>query len=641
MWRYATEAAGALAAAFLIVAPAAALELLETPSLLAGVDRGTLPPVARRLPSEPLVVDLAARGRTFGRHGGTIVTLAPRARDIRFVSTFAYARLVGYDEGLRLGPDLLARVDNEGDRVFTLHLRPGHRWSDGHPFTAEDFRYFWEDVALNRDLSPAGPPDFLLAEGRPPRFEVLDERTVRFSWDAPNPRFLPTLAGPRDPYIYRPAHYLKRFHAAHADAAALTEAARRQKLASWAALHNRLDDMNEQSNPDLPTLQAWRVTTPAPSSRFVFERNPYYHRVDARGRQLPYVDKVVVDVAAAGLIAAKGNAGEADLLARGLSILDVPVLKEGERARGYRTLLWRNARGSELALYPNLNVADPVWRALNRDARFRRALSLGIDRRTLNNALFFGLGVEGANTVIEGTTFAEAELRAAYAAYDPREARRLLDAVGLDRREGSGTRLLPDGRPLEIVVETDGDAPLLVDGLTLIAEFWREIGIRLLVKPQDRTVLRNRIYGGLTVLSAGPGLDNAMPTALMPPVELAPLRQDTWSWPKWGQHAETKGASGEPIDMPEAKALRDLFNRWATGSDETAKAEAWRALLANHAENVWSIGTVAGAPHPVLVRAGLENLPARADWAWEPTAFLGVYRLDELHWNRAPGGPPS
>jgi peptide/nickel transport system substrate-binding protein len=549
---------------------------------------------------------------------------------------------VGYDAGQRLAPDLLARLDNEGDRVFTLHLRPGHRWSDGHPFSAEDFRYFWEDVAGHRDLSPAGPPEFMMAGGRLPRFEVLDERTVRYSWDVPNPRFLPALAAPRDPYIYRPAHYLKRFHGRYADRDALAQAAKRQKLSSWAALHNRLDDLNEQSNPDLPTLQPWRVTNAAPAARFVFERNPFYHRVDARGRQLPYVDKVMVDVAAAGLMAAKANAGEADLLARGLSILDVPVLKEGERARGYRTLLWRNARGSEITLYPNLNAADPVWRALNRDVRFRRALSLGIDRRTLNNALFFGLGVEGANTVIEGSALAAPGLREAHSTYDPRAAARLLDEVGLDRRDGSGTRLLPDGRPLELVVETDGDTPLVVDGLTLIGEFWREIGIRLLVKPQDRTVLRNRVYGGLTVLSAGPGLDNAMPTPAMAPVELAPLRQDTWSWPKWGQFSETKGASGEAIDLAEAKALKELYYRWARSGDEAGKAEAWRGLLANHAENLWTIGTVAGAPHPVVVRENLVNLPRRADYAWEPTAFLGVYRIDELFWARPAGdGRPS
>ena len=128
--------------------------------------------------------------------------------------------------------------------------------------------------------------------------------------------------------------------------------------------------MNEQSNPDLPTLQAWRVTNAAPANRFTFERNPFYHRVDAAGHQLPYVDRIIMDVAAGGLLAAKANAGEADLLFRGLTMADIPILKEGERFRGYKTHLWPNARGTELALYPSLNAADPVWRA----AQPRRAL---------------------------------------------------------------------------------------------------------------------------------------------------------------------------------------------------------------------------------------------------------------------------
>ncbi len=153
---------------------------------------------AAGLPEEPLVVDPAARGRRLGRAGGDLVTLVAKPRDIRYISAYSYTRLVGYDDALALRPDLLARFDNDGDRVYTLVLRRGHRWSDGAPFTAEDFRYWWEDVANNRDLSPSGPPEFMMVDGQSPRFEVVDPLTVRFAWDKPNPRFLPELASPRD-----------------------------------------------------------------------------------------------------------------------------------------------------------------------------------------------------------------------------------------------------------------------------------------------------------------------------------------------------------------------------------------------------------------------------------------------------------
>ncbi len=629
-------AAIALVGWLALAAPASAIEYRETPGLLPAVAEGRLPPVAERLPRQPDVADLTARGRAVGRHGGEVVTLVARARDIRYISPASYARLVGYDEKLNLKADLLAGFEVEGQRVFTFRLRDGHRWSDGAPFTAEDFRYWWEDVANSKDLSPAGPPDFMIVEGQPPRFEVVDPLTVRFTWDKPNPRFLPQLAQPRDPFIYRPAHYLKPFHARYNDRNRLDTIARGQKLKSWAAMHNRMDDMFENSNPDLPTLQPWRVTNAAPATRFVFERNPFFHRVDEAGQQLPYLDRIVCDVATGSLMAAKANAGEADFLARGLSMTDIPILKEGEKAKGYRTLLWPMARGSEIALYPNLNTKDQVWRALNRDVRFRRALSLAIDRHTLNNALLFGLGVEGNSTVMEGSALSAPDLRTRHATYDPAEASRLLDAVGLTKRDGNGIRLLSDGRPAEIVVEVDGEAAMMVDGLELIGEFWREVGVKLFIKPQERSILRNRSYSGLTVMVAHSGLDNAIPTAIMPPKELAPVQQDHYAWPAWGQHVETHGSRGEAVDDPAAQRLIALFRQWETSAEVGSQEAAWREMLSIHADQQFVIGTIAGAIQPIVIKDKLRNLPEKALYSWEPTSMVGIYRIDEVFWD---GGP--
>jgi peptide/nickel transport system substrate-binding protein len=624
------------AALSLLPLPSSAQDSNEPPFLSEKVSKKELPPLAERIPKTPLVVHPPG-----GQYGGDIITLVPRPRDIRYISTYAYTRLVGYDRQLQLQPDLIEKFENEDDRVYTFTLREGHRWSDGSPFTAEDFRYYWEDVAQNQDLSPAGPPEFMMADGKLPRFEVIDERTVRYSWDKPNPRFLPQLAGPLDPGIYRASNYLKKFHGKYADKAALEEQAKKNKLKNWAALHNRLDDMKEQTNPDLPTLQPWRVTNTAPATRFIFERNPFYHRVDDQGRQLPYVDRLIMDVAASGLFAAKANAGETDLLFRGLSMNDAPILKAGEKMKGYKTLLWPYARGTELGLYPNLNTTDPVWRALNRDIRYRRALSLGIDRKTLNNALLFGLGVVGNNMVVDESPLFSPELRTLNAEYNPAEASRLLDEIGLTKRNGAGIRLLPDGRELEIIVETDGESTLVVDGLTLIGEFWREIGVRLFVKPQDRTVLRNRSFAGLTVMVAAPGFDNAIPTAIMPPTEYAPMRQDNYAWPKWGQYVETKGKNGEAVDIPEAKRLLELYETWMNTGNRDVQREAWREMLRNHAENQWVIGTISGALQPIVVRDGLHGLPAKALYSWEPTGMIGIYRPDEIYWNKAAGKEAS
>lgn len=585
------------------------------------------------LPEEPLVYDPRMEGGEIGVPGGRIVTLAPRARDIRYLSTMSYTRLVGYDRQLRLKPDLLRAVDIEEGRRFTFHLRAGHRWSDGAPFTAEDFRYWWEDVALHAEINPAGPPQFMLAQGKPPVFEMLDEQRVRYTWDAPNPRFLPALAGPRDALIYAPAHYMGDFHIRHADAEALAARVAAAGARSWAALHNRQDGMGDDANPDMPTVYPWRVVTRGPANRFIFTRNPHYHRVDPTGQQLPYVDEIVIDIAAPGLFAAKANAGETDLMSRGLVMADIPVLKQGERAHGYQTLTWPIARGSEVALYPNLTTLDPVWRTLNRDVRFRRALSLGIDRRTLNNALFFGLGTEGNNTVREGSALFEPHYRSQYAQYDPAQASALLDEVGLAARGAGGVRKLGDGRTLEIVVEVEGDSAVAVDALQLITEFWRDIGINLFIKPQDRTVLRNRAYSGLPVMIAAPGLENAMPTGEMPPTGLAPVFQDNYAWPRWGQYIETGGKVGEACDMEMPRRLLSLYEDWLIQTDSAHRERIWHAMLGLHADEQWIIGTVAGALQPIVVRNGLRNLPEEAVYSWEPTALFGLYRMDALFWD--------
>ncbi|HRJ69412.1 MAG TPA: ABC transporter substrate-binding protein [Beijerinckiaceae bacterium] len=622
-----------VAAAFLAmtaVASAADIRLIDPPFFKERVEKQQLPEIAQRVPKQPLVADLEARGRVPGRHGGDIRTLVSAVRDLRYVTVYGYTRLIGYTEKLELKPDLLADIEIEGGRVFTLTLREGHRWSDGKPFTTEDFRYYWEDMANDKSIAPAGPPEVYFVDGQLPKFEVLDERRVRFTWSKPNERLLPFWAQPGKVFSYAPAHYLKQFHAKYTPEADLKKRIADAKVRSWAALHNRMDDPYENGNVDMPVLGPWRVLTKGPASRYVFERNPYYHRIDREGRQLPYVDRILVDIAAGGLIAAKANAGETDLQGRGLSMVDAGVLKEGEKLNGYRTLLWPNARGSAYALYPNLNTADPEFKKLNRDLRWRRALSHAIDRRMLNNALLFGLGREVGNTVEpQSPLYSEAAAKM-HMAYDPALANRLLDEIGLTQRDSLGFRLLPDGRRLELLVELNGGDGDMLDALQLIAETWADIGIKLIAKPQDRSILRKRSYSGQTVMVMSTGLDNAVPTADMPPIELAPAVQDNYAWPMWGQHVETKGKSGEPADIPAAKALLDDYTAWRSTNDPAQKTAIWKRMIENYAANLWTIGTVSGELQPVVVSKKLRNVPDKAVFAWEPMALFGVHRIDEF-----------
>jgi peptide/nickel transport system substrate-binding protein len=306
------------------------------------------------------------------------------------------------------------------------------------------------------------------------------------------------------------------------------------------------------------------------------------------------------------------------------------VLKEGEAGDKYTTLLWEYGRGSAYALYPNLNTNDAVWRALNRDLRYRKALSAAIDRRILNNALLFGLGVEGNNTVLAASPLYDEKYRTLNAQFDPALAERLLDEIGLTQRDSVGIRKLPDGRLLEIIVEVDGEAADIVDALQLVTEMWRDVGVKLFVKPQDRTILRQRSYSGLTVMVASGGLDNALPTPEMPPTEIAPVRQDNYSWPKWGQWVETQGKSGEEPDLEPARRLISLYKEWLRSSNQEESARIWSEMLTIHAEQQFSIGTVSGEIQPVVVSRRMRNVPEKAVFSYDPTALMGIYRIEEL-----------
>jgi peptide/nickel transport system substrate-binding protein len=486
-------------------------------------------------------------------------------------------------------------------------------------------------VANNRELSPSGPPRDMLVDGEPPKFEVLNETTVRYTWAKPNPHFLPRMAGASPLFIFRPAHYLKQFHKKYSAKVQKAEAegtARRR----WSAVHNRMDNLYEGDNPDLPTLQPWHNTTRPPADRFVALRNPYFHRVDERGRQLPYIDRFVLSIADAKLIPAKAGAGDADLQARDLNFNNYTFLKQGEKQNGYRTLLWRPGRGSHVALFPNLNINDPVWRQLLRDVRFRRALSLAIDRSLVNQVLYFGLAVEANNTVLEASPLYRPEYRTLWAGYDPKQANRLLDELGLKRR-GTGIRKLPDGRPLEIIVETAGESTEQTDVLELIRETWREVGIKLFSKPSQREAFRNRIFAGETVMSVWSGLENGLPTADTSPDELAPTSQLQLQWPKFGQYYETGGKSGEAPDMTEVKLLASLYRDWAAAPTSAEREAVWHEMLKIHAEEQYVIGVVTGVPQPVVARDKLMNVPAQGFYNWDPGAFFGIYHPDTF-WYR-------
>jgi peptide/nickel transport system substrate-binding protein len=373
-----------------------------------------------------------------------------------------------------------------------------------------------------------------------------------------------------------------------------------------------------------------------PTTRFVLVRNPYFHRVDSTGRQLPYIDRIIVGVTDDKLVPAKTGAGDVDLQVRYLRFDNYTFLKQAEARNRYHVYLWEKAIGSQVALYPNQNAEDPVWRKLMRDVRFRRALSLGIDRHEINEVVYFGLGEESANTVLPRSELFRPQFRKAYASFDLKAANALLDALGLAQRNDDGLRLLPDGRPMEIIVDTAGESTEETDVLELIRDSWRKLGIALFPRPSQREVFRKRVFSGKAMMSVWSGLSNAIPTPEMSPSELAPTTQEQLEWPMWGQYYELLGNGGEKPTPPDVQKLVQLYDEWRRAHTDDERERVWLAMLAIHADQVYTIGTVTRALQPVVVRDDLKNVPKEGVMSWDPGAYFGMYHVDTFWFDRAP-----
>ncbi len=601
----------------------------ESPELKSLVELGQLPPLEERLPTVP-AVSILTDGQVLGQYGGRITMQMTAAKETRQMVVYGYARLMRFNRNYELQPDILQSVDIEDGRIFTLNLRPKHKWSDGAEFTAEDFRFWWEDVANNEEIYPSGPPASLKVNGKLPTVEIISPYQVRYSWDDRNPNFLPQLAKASPLYIYAPKHYLQEFHAKYQDAEILEAKVAEYSKRNWSQLFNSLRKSYANRNPDLPSLQPWVLRTRSPSQSFSFTRNPYFHRVDSKGRQLPYIDEWRFNITQKKLISLKAATAESNLQARHLRFSDISLLVQNQGEYNFDVHFWKQGRGSHMALYPNLNAADEQWREVLRDKRFRQALSLAINRTEINRVIYFATASPSQNSLLPESPLFKGEYRQ-YLNFDLNTANRLLDSMELTEKDGRGIRKLKDGRSMDIIVESASGGTEQSDVLSLIADSWAEIGIKLHIKPTSLEVARRRIFSGFTRMYIANGIDNGIATADTSPEAFVPLSQVQYQWPMWGQYHQTGGKSGEPVDMDEGWQLQRLYEAWNESQSPEQRQAIWDEILQIHSENLFSIGIVSGTIQPVVVASEVRNVPKQGIWAWDPGAHFGLYNT-ELFW---------
>jgi peptide/nickel transport system substrate-binding protein len=381
----------------------------EAPMLAEMVKAGKLPPVEKRIPEEPMVVKPL---HSIGKYGGTwrrgFTGPGDGENGNRIVST---DKILFWDyTGTKIMPCIAKdwKVSDDG-RVVVITLRKGHKWSDGQPFTADDFVFWYEDVYMNKDIQPSPHPDFMV-NGKPGRLTKRDEYTVMFEFPEPNYLFVDILAGStamgggqatqqhfgRTMGAYMPTHYIKQFLPKYSSRDEVDRKAKAAGFDGWLSyIKNRWD---WRLNPELPTLGPWKTVSPINTPTWGLERNPYYYGIDSEGNQLPYLDKINMGVAEnLEVLNLRAIAGQYDLQERHTAMGKIPVFLENRSKGNYDLRLDPALNGSDATLQINHAYdADPEIAKWLHNRDFRRALSLGIERDQLNETFWLGIGVAGS-----------------------------------------------------------------------------------------------------------------------------------------------------------------------------------------------------------------------------------------------------
>jgi peptide/nickel transport system substrate-binding protein len=602
----------------------------EAPMLAEQVKAGKLPAVDKRLP-EPSQLFVIKPLREVGKYGGNWRRAFTGPADHENGNRINSAdKILTFDyTGAKIMPSLARdwKVSDDG-KTTTIYLRRGAKWSDGKPFTANDFIFWYEDIYLNKNIVPTPFFEFQI-DGKDGKMRKVDDYTVAFEFPEPYAFFVYQLAGStaigaglatRGAFqnwggAYAPAHYLKQFLPKYSSEDAANKKAKELGFDNWVSLlRNRY---SWALNPELPVMTPWKTVSPINSPTWSMERNPYFWATDTAGNQLPYIDRITMTLAENTEVAnLRAIAGEYDIQERHMHLSKLPVFLENAKKGNYTVRLDPGMNGADVALHiGNSYEGDPEIMKLLRNRDFRRALALGIDRDQLNEAFWLGVGTAGNIAPSPETIFSPgAEWNKKWGVLDLKQSNELLDALGYTKKDNEGYRLRADGKGrlrLEMVTVGGQFVPYTQVG-EMIKQQWRKIGVDVDIKELERNLAFTRDNNNenqiITWANDGSEMLFLFPRHAIP-VDAAESHMGM-AYARW---YASKGASGKKPDDPELLRAFDLF-RASFGAKEEDRIrngkEIWKILV----DNVYSIGTVGQSPAFMgvrIVKNNMGNIPER------------------------------
>ena len=587
----------------------------ESPILTELVEEGKLPPVNERVGPEPVVI-MGSDG--LGNYGGTwhLVTNSPQnVLDIQGWWMSGTTLVRWSPMGNPIVPHIAKCWEISADKKeWTFFLRKGMKWSDGHPFTADDLLYWWEkEVKQESDAAPS----WMKLKGEAGEILKIDLHTVKFVFPHPHGLLLERLASTTE--IFAPRHYLEKYHPELGDDALIEATMKADKIPTRLALYAAKKLTN---NPDHPRIWPWIYRTYKPNPPQAFVRNPYYWAVDTEGNQLPYVDRFMIDVKTANLVPIAASNGAITMQTFNIYFLYYTLFMSQREAGGYDLYHWYPSGITKWGLYPNLNrYVDPhdpstqkKWELLN-DKRFRQALSLAINRQQIIDAVYYGIGEPAQSSPGKESIFYHEKLRYSYVEHDPDRANELLDELGLTGRDAEGYRTFNDGTRmvwyLDIIPNySEGPGPF-------VAEDWKKVGLNTIERFRSYSlyVVENaaRIYD--FTISGNEGEFNPLVShSRYAPGSVAAAGFDAWyvNGGLYGNPNATKTGSIEPpIDHPLRQSMQLLDTAYSAFTLEEQR-DIYHEIQDIAAENLWNINITIGQPWVVIVKKDFKNVPHNA-----------------------------
>lgn len=610
----------AFGAAMLLAGTSLAADYKEAPALAELVAGGKLPAVAARLPDAPEVV----KNGSVGRYGGVLRSAIRGDGDHN-----AILRLVGNQGLTRWNPDYTKAVPNLAESwtvnadatEYTFKLRKGAKWSDGKPFTADDITFTVNDL-FNDKAFFASPPSQYVVGGKVMRAEKIDDYTVKLITGASYLRLPDVLATPlgQHPTLYA-KHYCSQFMPQYNPN--LPKLLADAKQPDWATLFRQkcgdIEIPARWSNPEKPVMDPWVLQTPYGGSvtQVLLRRNPYFWQVDAAGNQLPYIDalnlKIISDVQA---IVLAQIGGQVDLQVRHTNTINnKPVLAQHAKEAGYVLQEMTPTDSSGMALWFNQsskNAKTKPWLS-NRD--FRQALSLAMDRDEINEIVFLGQGKAWQIGPLPADKFYNERLGTQYIKHDVAEANRILDKLGLTKRDSRGMRMTPEGEKLFIsidamVVDTAG-----IDTIELVKKHWAAVGIDTGINTMERSLYYERAQNSdydIGTYAVPGGMNPTLDPRALIAIHTIDSRQSI-PWTKWYASGGKQGE--EPsAGMKERMALWDQFKQAA---DPAEADKLFRRILDLAADGFEVMGTVQAVTTFGTHSVKLMNVPTKMPFAWD------------------------